>query len=128
MVEQEDDDARAVVLQSLIDDGMNLLFNLKFIRVEHDPAPCEDEFPTIRIVVEHKGQEKVRYHHVIMLLISTAVYYSSVYGRISPRQATRCLFLKFFKIPPARRYKFLWVGQGFHNPECTLKTSMAWRR
>lgn len=58
-VEQEDDDARAVVLESLIRDGMNLLFNLKFIRVEHDEADNEDGFPTIRVVVEQEGVEKV---------------------------------------------------------------------
>ena len=58
--EQEDDDARAVVLESLLRDGMNLLFNLKFIRVEHDEAENDDEFPTIRVVVEHAGVEKVR--------------------------------------------------------------------
>ena len=58
-VEQEDDDARAVVLESLIRDGMNLLFNLKFIRVEHDEADNEDDFPTIRVVVEQDGVEKV---------------------------------------------------------------------
>lgn len=62
MVDQEDDDARAVVLESLLHDGMNLLFNLKFIRVEHDEPASEDDFPTIRVFVEHNGKEKVLYH------------------------------------------------------------------
>lgn len=60
VVEQEDDDARAIVKESLINDGMDLLFNLKFIRVEHDLPANEDDFPTIRVVVEQNGVEKVR--------------------------------------------------------------------
>lgn len=58
--EQEDDDARAIVLESLIHDGMDLLFNLKFLRVEHSKPSKEGDFPTIRVYVEHKGVEKVR--------------------------------------------------------------------
>ncbi|CAM9105797.1 unnamed protein product [Laminaria digitata] len=56
---KEDDDARAIVKESLINDGMDLLFNLKFIRVEHDAPANEDDFPTIRVVVEQNGVEKI---------------------------------------------------------------------
>lgn len=56
---QEDDDARAIVLESLLKDGMNLQFNLKFLRVEHTDPEEEGDFPTIRIFVEQNGEEKV---------------------------------------------------------------------
>ncbi|CAM9246485.1 unnamed protein product [Laminaria digitata] len=56
---KEDDDARAIVLESLINDGMDLLFNLKFLRVEHRKPSNEGDYPTIRVFVEHKGVEKV---------------------------------------------------------------------
>ncbi|CAN0082483.1 unnamed protein product [Pylaiella littoralis] len=57
---KEDDDARAIVLESLLKDGMDLQFNLKFLRVEHTAPRDEGEFPTIRIFVEQGGEEKAR--------------------------------------------------------------------
>lgn len=47
-------------MESLIRDGMKLMFHLKFIRVEHDAPEDEGDFPLIRIIVEQDGQEKVR--------------------------------------------------------------------
>ncbi|CAN0197383.1 unnamed protein product, partial [Hapterophycus canaliculatus] len=57
---KEDDDARAIVLESLLKDGMDLNFNLKFLRVEHEEAEEDGGFPLIRVFVEQDGQEKVR--------------------------------------------------------------------
>ena len=59
MGKQEDDDARAAVLESLLRDGMDIKFNLKFIRVEHQDPRKGDDFPLIRIFVEEGGIEKV---------------------------------------------------------------------
>lgn len=56
---KEDDDARAIVLESLLKDGMDLNFNLKFLRVEHQEPAEEGDFPLIKIFVEQDGQEKV---------------------------------------------------------------------
>ncbi len=56
---KEDDDARAIVLESLLKDGMDLNFNLKFLRVEHQPPSEEGDFPLIKVFVEQDGQEKV---------------------------------------------------------------------
>lgn len=57
---QEDDDARAVVLEQLLRDGIDLKFNLKFIRVESEhPEEETGAFPLIRVVVEQDGEEMV---------------------------------------------------------------------
>lgn len=56
---QEDDDARAVVLESLLRDGMDIKFNLKFIRVQHEEPEEEGDFPIVRVVVEQNGEEQV---------------------------------------------------------------------
>ncbi|CAN0527418.1 unnamed protein product, partial [Ectocarpus sp. 12 AP-2014] len=56
---KEDDDARAIVLESLLKDGLNLQFHLKFLRVEHESPKEEGDFPLIKIFVEQDGQEKV---------------------------------------------------------------------
>ncbi|CAB1105498.1 unnamed protein product [Ectocarpus sp. CCAP 1310/34] len=55
---KEDDDARAIVLESLLKDGLNLQFHLKFLRVEHESPKEEGDFPLVKIFVEQDGQEK----------------------------------------------------------------------
>lgn len=56
---QEDEDARAAVLESLLRDGVRLKFNLKFLRVETEPPAEEGGFSLTRVVVEEDGQETV---------------------------------------------------------------------
>lgn len=47
------------MLESLLKDGLDLQFNLKFLRVEHEAPKEEGDFPLIKIFVEQDGQEKV---------------------------------------------------------------------
>lgn len=47
------------MLESLLRDGMDLKFNLKFIRVESELPDEEGDFPLIRVVVEQNGKEMV---------------------------------------------------------------------
>lgn len=47
------------MLEALLRDGMDLKFNLKFVRVESELPEEEGDFPLIRIVIEEDGQEKV---------------------------------------------------------------------
>lgn len=67
MMTQEDDDAREVVLEQLLKDGLDLKFNLKFIRVEHELPETEGDFPLIRVVIEQGGEEMVRFLSVLLL-------------------------------------------------------------
>lgn len=46
-------------MEQLLRDGMDLKFNLKFIRVETDLPEEEGDFPLIRVVVEQDGEEMV---------------------------------------------------------------------
>lgn len=68
MMTQEDDDAREVVLEQLLKDGLDLKFNLKFLRVEHDLPETEGDFPLIRVVVEQEGEEVVSFLLCFLLL------------------------------------------------------------
>jgi len=56
---KEDEDAAEIVYQSMLRDGMDFMFNVKFVRVTHDPPAEGQEYGTIKLHIEHDGQAKV---------------------------------------------------------------------
>eukprot|EP01084_Bolivina_argentea_P298950 515273_1 len=62
---KEDADASTIVIESMRKDGIEVVFGVKFISVEHDkarPMTCsteiESNFPTIRVITEVEGQNR----------------------------------------------------------------------
>lgn len=95
---QEDDDAREIVLEQLLRDGMDLKFNLKFIRVETELPEEEGDFPLIRVVVEQDGEEMVR---TLPLLVLT----SAIAHRKSMRSSDAVIWSAQNKLNPAAAHR-----------------------